>query len=980
MKTNDTDLIQRVLDGDQDAFTTLVNKYQKRVHTLVWRKIGDFHIAEEITQDVFLKAYKKLSMLKPPYHFSGWLYVIASRRCIAWLRKKQSPTVSLDAMPALQLEEVSYAQYETARGEAASVDHQRDLVKRLLEKLPESERTVITMHYVSEMSCKDISEFLGVSPNTIKSRLHRARERLKNQEHLLHDVSGIFQLPPTLTQNIMREVARIKPASPAVSKPPWLPLGLSFASALMIILMMGFGRSALFRFQQPYSLDAVSEVTIEIVEAPVVLPLKLKPDIKTQQGNTNTVGRSSSAGSKADAQLLSATQSDAEVLETEPQWTQAKELTGGEVRNLFLTAQKELYAVGGAGLYRLDDDNRAEWALINASLPLTHQSEPMAEWNGILYIATQTDLFASTDRGETWVHIGARPQGSAIALLITGPIQESRPQDAEMEMYFVLADGVFRSMDAGDTWGAFNDGLSELQIQDAAAIGNVLFLGTKRGVYRLNSSVWEKLPIAQTQSIDSLAVADNRIYFSAEKQDDWRPRSFFVSDDFGQSWSDITPTDLRRQTSPLAVGSVKLVAVEETIFILGAGVLHSEDAGDTWEHLGFNKYGFTLSTSPAVALDENTVFVAGTGGVRRSIDSSSTWHVFMRGITELHVLDLAQANNVLYVTTNKGIAKSTDGGELWTYLGTELPHSLGESFGAFRLSDITTVENSLYVRAQQGGSTNYFFHLPAGTDTLLPIKDMPVYVDPSYSNGLENITYIASTSDLNETGGADFSHYQFGIGGATTKTTDEFVVSGDTFYVEYDRKLYRWAPGDLKWHDIGAQDTPVYADFYATDGFQFAVSGEVVYLGKSNGQLCQSLDGGDTWRDVTPDLPISLNRAEAQDQTLKKLPYFKEIVFAGSTVYVSTDDGVAMSDDGENWHLLTDSENTPISMGQLAVDGTTLYGISQTGVYRLDNDTGTWMLITSEVPEQVTSLVVAENVIYIGTERRGLLRLPLRNL
>ncbi len=242
MKTNDTDLIQRVLDGDQDAFTTLVNKYQKRVHTLVWRKIGDFHIAEEITQDVFLKAYKKLSMLKPPYHFSGWLYVIASRRCIAWLRKKQSPTVSLDAMPALQLEEVSYAQYETARGEAASVDHQRDLVKRLLEKLPESERTVITMHYVSEMSCKDISEFLGVSPNTIKSRLHRARERLKNQEHLLHDVSGIFQLPPTLTQNIMREVARIKPASPAVSKPPWLPLGLSFASALMIILMMGFGR------------------------------------------------------------------------------------------------------------------------------------------------------------------------------------------------------------------------------------------------------------------------------------------------------------------------------------------------------------------------------------------------------------------------------------------------------------------------------------------------------------------------------------------------------------------------------------------------------------------------------------------------------------------------------------------------------------------------------------------------------------------
>ena len=67
-------------------------------------------------------------------------------------------------------------------------------------------------------------------------------------------------------------------------------------------------------------------------------------------------------------------------------------------------------------------------------------------------------------------------------------------------------------------------------------------------------------------------------------------------------------------------------------------------------------------------------------------------------------------------------------------------------------------------------------------------------------------------------------------------------------------------------------------------------------------------------------------------------------------------------------------------MRQLAVDGTTLYGISQIGVYRLDNDTGIWIQIASEVPEQVTSLVVAENVLYIGTEHRGLLRLPLHNL
>ena len=65
MKINDVDLIQRTLEGDERAFTMLVNKYQKWVHTLVWRRIGDFHTAEEITQDVFLKVYKKLSMLGP---------------------------------------------------------------------------------------------------------------------------------------------------------------------------------------------------------------------------------------------------------------------------------------------------------------------------------------------------------------------------------------------------------------------------------------------------------------------------------------------------------------------------------------------------------------------------------------------------------------------------------------------------------------------------------------------------------------------------------------------------------------------------------------------------------------------------------------------------------------------------------------------------------------------------------------------------
>ena len=250
MKANDVDLIQRVLDGDQGAFTALVNKYQKSVHALVWRKIGDFHIAEELTQDVFLKVYKRLSTLKRPELFPGWLYVIAARDCTSWLRKKRLPTKSLDAMSTVELEEVCYAQYEADCGlpnEAAAIEHRREFVKRLLQKLPESERTVVTLFYLAEMKSEEISRFLGVSSNTIRSRLRRARERLEKEEFMIQEVLGHFQIPTNLTENIVREIAQIRPASPSVSK-PWLPWGFSFASTFLVILMMGMGPRAYIPF------------------------------------------------------------------------------------------------------------------------------------------------------------------------------------------------------------------------------------------------------------------------------------------------------------------------------------------------------------------------------------------------------------------------------------------------------------------------------------------------------------------------------------------------------------------------------------------------------------------------------------------------------------------------------------------------------------------------------------------------------------
>ena len=995
MKESDAALIQRTLDGDEGAFTTLVKKYQKWVHTLVWRKIGDFHTAEELTQDIFLKVYKKLSTLKPLDRFPGWLYVITTRHCITWLRKKQQPTTSLNAMPTTELEALCYAQYEADRGETAAIEHQRELVKRLLQKLPESERTVVTLYYLAEMTSEEVSAFLGVSPNTVRSRLRRARKRLEKQEHLLYETSGVFQVPSTLTENIMREIARIKPASPPVSK-PWLPWELSFASTVLAILMIGFGTRALSRFQQPYDLDATSEMTVELVDAPVVFELKRELDIRNQFGKSHTPGRGSGAGPKADAGLLAAAQAETiERRQTKPQWIQKKGPVGGDVKALFVSSKKEVYAIGDVGLYRLTGNDKSEWTLINDSLPPISTAKSIAERGDTLYILAKENLLASTDRGVTWYPLGERPQGYPVALLITDTSQVHRPQDAGYEIYLILSKGVFRSTDGGNTWHAFNNGLTAPKIQDAAAIENALFLGTHNGLYRLNAGVWEKLPSVDSQFIDALTVAGDRIYLRTRRQMGQHFSSLLTSDDFGDSWTDITPKIQLWGMSPL---SPNLVAIDETVIIFASGrLLHSTDAGNTWEELNWwHNPTFTTGRDPAAALDERTFFIAGPvivgrstfaarkGGIKRSTDGGYTWHPFSIGIAETHVRQLAQVNNVLYAMTDDGITKSTDGGERWTYVLTELslPKSpkkpISKPISTLGLSNMTAIGDSLYMRAKHGGSTNCLLRLSPNMDTLRHIEGIPVYVNWRHGEGLENIAGTRVALEHNEMDQRELTRYLLGIEEATTRTTGEFAITGSTFYIEYERKLYRCSRDDRKWYDTGMQDTPVFDGFYATTGFQVAASGKVVYLGKSDGSLFQSLDSGTTWKERTASFPLLLDRAISRTQLLEKLPHFKEILFVGSTVYVSTGDGIAMSNDGENWRVLTDAEQTPIAMRHLAIDGTTLYGVTQTSAYRLQKHTGTWIQIAPEIPERVTSLVAAGNTLYVGTEHRGVLGLPLQ--
>ena len=569
-REDDVQLIQRTLSGDDTAFGILLQRYQKSVHALVWRKIGDFHIAEDITQDTFLQAYKKLSTLKNPNQFAGWLYVIADRLCIDWSRKRRLRTQLLEDTPVEEIERASYIHHVSEVQEAERTERRYELVKKLLAKLPESERTVVTLFYLGEMTTKEIGKFLGVSVGTIKSRLRRGRKRLQEDEELMiQEVFGGVQIPASLGENVMRQVADMKPIASPVSKPflPWTALGT------------------------------------------------------------------------------------------------------------------------------------------------------------------------------------------------------------------------------------------------------------------------------------------------------------------------------------------------------------------------------------AVIVNEKTCYKANVFGIHRTADGGESWHLFMNGMIGTVIIDLVAFGNRLYAHNGYEVYQSTDAGVSWKIVPADRQKAGFSPFSTRVTPDLKlmVVGDILYFLLTGGptGATVGIFHLSTDGDRLISVQGVPIFdryklADEKYTSKERDYLHVSRLR------------------------TETAAASRNVFYIEYIGELFKWKLGDPEWTSTGLiEDNPLYynASFAV---FKLATSGETVYAGKWNGKLFQSLDEGESWRDVTPTLPL-------------RFTHFKDIIFAGSSVYVATDNGVMASQTGENWRVLTDGIGTRVVIAKFAVDGTTVYGTGDAGGYRLDARTQ-WEQISSEVPNVISDLVIANDKLYGATD------------
>ena len=930
MKNDDAKWVERILAGDEGAFTALVKKYEKQIHAFLWRRVRDYHVAEEITQDAFLKAYEKLGTLRDPNRFSGWLYMIATRCSLAWLEEKRVPMQSLEAMDAAEVEALFYTQYLAEQTENSATEKQREIVEYLLQKLTARERTVVALHYLSEMSCEEIGDFLEMSPNTVKSRLHRARKRLQKETPIVREALGSSQVSGDLMEDVMKWIQMNEPGVTA-------PVGtLTKTSDGSLYAVMGY--------ENIYKLPA-NENEWQLVNTGF-LRQEMAGDIPIAEHDGTLYIIPSDA-------LFASTDSG-------KTWNSIGPCPKGHVRELLIT-EDAFYVTLKEGIFRSDDAGNS-WKNMNDGL-----DSRFTKKSGIYTLQLSGDtLFAGTALGvyrlnaETWEHLQLPMDNTVVVrslvvsedtIYVAVEVNVMEGDGTPDENYHNLCDmrkdswWVFRSTDGGDSW-------TDVTPADARDL------------------IMKTLP-----PIKLVASGKTVLLIGGEEGVVAR------STDCGNTWRSTESSGI----TPMQFSVSSAVALDENTFYTGGitGIHRSRDGGETWHR--FNTR-FACRVDNLISLEETR--------------------------------PNSKASMVLYATVVGGVVKSTDAGSSWTAVDIERPRYTLEipKFNA-KLKDredtplivqISEVNGVLYAKGIRRNSETAYYHFVPDKNCLEPVegyifkegatppsrdsgrlmwhvfKDITLPFDSYRLPRQEGqMTFTSSTdpdADVeplstqiireNPKFGAECFLKLLGQKQGDRQLTyalmleglyGNFVVSGETYYMEYNYKLFRWNPGDTRWADTGVEETCELTRENMAQRFKIAVSGETVYVGKRDGQLVQSLDGGDSWNDVTLNLSLSVE-------------HFNQIVFADATVHVATDRGVFSSKDGVVWNAITDNAGESIIIKSLATAEDTVYGANDAGIYHFKKETGTWEQIVPEIPGAITSLVVDRDAFYVGTENRGVLR------
>ena len=935
MQSNDVTLIQQVLDGDQNAFTELVKKYQKQIHAFAWRQLGDFHLAEEITQDTFLKVYQQLWTLRDPNRFGAWLHVIVKNCCLACLRKTQQPIESLDTMPEAEMERVSYNQYLEKQHDAIANETRHTVVQHLLNKLSENEQTVITLHYLGDMRCEEIGKFLDVPLNTIKSRLHRARKRLREEELMVRKTLGGFELPDNLTANIMEWIQMNEPGVA-------VPVGtLTKTSDKTLYAVTGY--------ENIYKLPA-DENEWQLVN---------EEFLRQETAGDIPIAEHDGTLYIIPSHTLFASTDDGKT------WNAIGPCPQGHVRELLIT-EDAFYVTLNEGIFRSDDAGKS-WKNMNDGL-----DSRFTKKSGIYTLQVSGDtLFAGTSLGVyrfktgSWEHLQLPVDNTVVVnclavaednIYVAVEVNIMEGDGTPDENYHNLCDmrkdswWVFRSTDAGDSW-------TDITPTDARDL------------------MQKTLPRIKL-------VASGKTVLLIDGEEGVLARST----DCGDIWSSTDASGITQMQ--FSVGAA--VALDENTFYTGGitGIHRSRDGGETWHRFN-TKFECRVDNLIGVETRPNSkaskvLYATVVGSVVKSTDAGSSWTAvdilrprYILTVPKFNaklkdredtplIVQISEVNGVLYA---KGIRRNCETayyhlvpdknclfpveGYIFQEGMTPPPRDSGRLMSTV-FGGMTLPFDSYRLPRQEGQIT--FTHSTDDPDTNVePLSTQIIREHPKF--GAECFLKL-----LGQKQGDRQLAYALMLEGLY----GNFAVSGETYYMEYNYKLFRWKLGDTRWADTGVQETCELTRENMAQRFKIAASGETVYVGKRDGRLVQSLDGGDSWNDLTSNLPLSIER-------------FNQIVFADATVHVATDRGVFNSKDGVVWNTITDKAEESIIIKALATVEETIYGANDDGIYHLEKETGTWEQIMPEIPDAITSLVVDGDAFYVGTEHRGVLRFERAN-
>ena len=168
------DWLEKARNGDDDAFTWLVETYQTPVYNLCYRMLGESTAAEDAAQETFWRAYQNLKRYDPSRPFITWLLSIAAHHCIDQQRKRRLPLLELDEFPDLDIADSSIPNPE----KEISHNQENIALHQLINNLNPQDRATVILKYWYDCSEEEISQMLSLTVSAVKSRLHRSRQQL----------------------------------------------------------------------------------------------------------------------------------------------------------------------------------------------------------------------------------------------------------------------------------------------------------------------------------------------------------------------------------------------------------------------------------------------------------------------------------------------------------------------------------------------------------------------------------------------------------------------------------------------------------------------------------------------------------------------------------------------------------------------------------------------------------------------------------